>query len=67
TGRRLSIFLNKARRVAEEARKLSYIERYIPHVCIGLQQIVEFPQTERDKIEKILFSTLSKTRVKDAI
>ena len=39
---------DERRREADEAKKRSYIEKYIPQVAIGLQQITEFSDVQRD-------------------
>ncbi len=39
-GRQLGAFVRHRRRVAEEAKKRSYIEQYIPHIADALQQIL---------------------------
>ena len=40
-GRRLGIFLRRRRREADAEKKRSYIEKYIPHIGIALQEILE--------------------------
>ena len=58
TGRRLSVHLSRRRRAAEAQRKRVYIETYLPHLAVGLQQILGFSQREHDRVvrdlEKIL-------------
>ena len=42
-GRRVATYIRKRRREADEAKKRAYIEKYIPQVAIGLQQILGLP------------------------
>ncbi len=62
-GRRLSVFLNKRRRDMEAARKRSYIELYIPHLALGLKDILGFSDTEKARVERELKNMLEKTHV----
>ena len=39
-GRRVATHIRKRRRAADEAKKRAYIEKYIPQVAVGLQQIL---------------------------
>jgi DNA topoisomerase-6 subunit B len=61
-GRRLSVFLSKRRRAIEEERKKSYITKYIPHIGIGLREILGFPEKEEQKVVKQLTNILEKSR-----
>ncbi len=61
-GRKLRIFRNKQQRSKEESRKRKYIERYIPHIGQALQNILEFPDAERERLTEQLTRTLEKTR-----
>ncbi len=61
-GRRLSIHLNRRRREADELKKRSYIEKYIPHVAIALQEILGFDDKERDRTVSTLTDVLEKSR-----
>ncbi len=62
-GRRLSVFLNKRRRDLEAARKRSYIELYIPHLALGLKDILSLGDKEEDRIVKDLKKMLEKTHL----
>jgi len=57
-GRRLGMFLRKRRREADEEKKRSYIEKYIPHIGDALQEILGMTDAKRnrtvDKLKKIL-------------
>jgi DNA topoisomerase-6 subunit B len=59
-GRRLQQFLRKRRRAAEAERKKGYIEKYIPHIAIGLREILGFTQAEEKRTVKRLKSILEK-------
>jgi len=61
-GRRVASHIRKRRREADEAKKRAYIEKYIPQVAIGLQQILEFPDTERDRVVENLTEVLERSR-----
>jgi len=53
-GRKLGIFLRRRKREAEALRKRSYIEKYLPHIGIGLREVLGFSQAEQDRtIEKL--------------
>jgi DNA topoisomerase-6 subunit B len=59
-GRRLAQFLRRRRRAAEAERKKSYIEKYIPHIAIGLREILGFTQAEEKRTVKRLKGILEK-------
>lgn len=59
-GRRLSTYLSQRRRAAEADRKRSYIEKYIPHLSLGLQEILNFDEKEKQRLEEQLTSKLEK-------
>jgi DNA topoisomerase-6 subunit B len=61
-GRRLSIHINRRRREADEEKKRSYIQKYIPHVAIALQQILSFSDQERDATIATLTGVLERSR-----
>jgi DNA topoisomerase-6 subunit B len=53
-GRRLSAHIRAHRRAAEEQKKRSYIEKYIPHIGIALREILGFPaQTEAELLANL--------------
>ena len=62
-GRRLSVFLNKRRRDLEAARKRNYIELYIPHLALGLKNILDLSDKEESKIVTDLKKMLEKTHL----
>lgn len=55
-GRRLSVFLHKRSRLAEAERKRNYMVLYIPHLALGLKNILDL----NDKQEKDIVSNLNK-------
>jgi DNA topoisomerase-6 subunit B len=61
-GRRVGVHINKQRKAAEEHRKRSHIEMYLPHIGIALQEILKLTDRERDKTCKNLKVILEKTR-----
>ena len=61
-GRRLGMFVNKKRRIGEEFKKRSYIEKYIPHVADALSKIVGLPEARKKEIEEKLAEILEHTR-----
>ena len=42
--------------------KRAYIEKYIPQVAVGLQQILGFPDKDRDKVIANLTDVLERSR-----
>jgi len=61
-GRRLSRYIRKGAREREEEKKRSYIEQYIPHIGIALQEILGFGEREEQKIVTKLKDTLERSR-----
>jgi DNA topoisomerase-6 subunit B len=61
-GRKLSAHIRRQRREADEAKKRSYIEKYIPHVAIALQEILGFDDREKDRTIHTLTDVLERTR-----
>jgi DNA topoisomerase-6 subunit B len=61
-GRRLAVHISKRRRVAEEQKKRSYIQKYIPQIGIALQEILGFSDKQRDKTVATLTDILEKSR-----
>jgi DNA topoisomerase-6 subunit B len=61
-GRRLARFVRKGIRADEEAKKRSYIEQYIPHIGIALQEILGFSDREEKAVVDRLKITLEKSR-----
>lgn len=63
-GRQLGSYINKKKRVKDELKKRSYIEKYIPHVADALQELLAFPDSEKDQLNGILKEVLEMKRGK---
>ena len=61
-GRRLGAFVRHRRRVADEEKKRSYIEKYIPHIGDALQQILGLSDAKRNRTIEDLKSILEHSR-----
>jgi DNA topoisomerase-6 subunit B len=61
-GRKLGIYIRRGLREADEEKKRSYIEKYIPHIGIALQEILNISDKERDKVCATLKTTLERSR-----
>lgn len=49
-GRRLATFLHHERRVRDEFDKRTHLEKYLPHIGVALQQILELSDDERERM-----------------
>jgi DNA topoisomerase VI subunit B len=61
-GRKLSMYVNKKRRIGDEAKKRGYIEKYIPHVADALIEITGMASSKKKEIEDNLYEILEHTR-----
>ncbi|MFP4057838.1 MAG: DNA topoisomerase VI subunit B [Candidatus Brocadiia bacterium] len=61
-GRRMGAHVKRRRREAEAARKRSYIEKYIPHIGIGLREILGFGEREENQVVENLTDMLQRSR-----
>jgi len=61
-GRKLGAYIRKGKRLKREFDKREYIEKYIPHIGIALQEIMGLTNTERDKTVDTLEDVLHKSR-----
>jgi len=61
-GRKLGIYIRRGVREADEEKKRSYIEKYIPHIGIALQEILSISDKERDKVCATLKDVLERSR-----
>jgi DNA topoisomerase-6 subunit B len=61
-GRRLGAFVRRRRREADEHKKRSYIEQYIPHIGDALQQILGLSAAKRDRAVDHLKRILERSR-----
>jgi DNA topoisomerase-6 subunit B len=62
-GRRLSVYLSRRRRELEAQRKRDYIQLYIPHLALGLKQILDFGDKEETKVINKLKAMLERTHL----
>ncbi len=62
-GRRLGSFLRHRRRLAEDAKRQSYIQSYIPHIGIALKEILGLTKAEEEKVVSVLTDTLERSRL----
>ncbi|MEN8159442.1 MAG: DNA topoisomerase VI subunit B [Myxococcota bacterium] len=61
-GRQVATHIRKRKREADEAQKRAFITKYIPQVAIGLQEILEFSNVQRDDVVRKLTDVLEKSR-----
>ena len=61
-GRKVATYIRKRKRAGDEAKKRAYIEKYIPQVAVGLQQILGLSDVARDKVVKSLTDVLERSR-----
>jgi DNA topoisomerase-6 subunit B len=61
-GRRLGAYIRRGARERDEAKKRSYIEKYIPHIGIALQEILGISESEEKKVVDTLVDTLERSR-----
>jgi DNA topoisomerase-6 subunit B len=62
TGRRLEAFVRRGAREDEARRKKDYIKSYLPHIGIGLREILGFKETDQKKVLGLLTAILDKER-----
>ena len=61
-GRKLGTHIRKGKRLKREYEKREYIEKYIPHIGIALQEILDLSDKERNKTVTTLEDVLHKSR-----
>ena len=61
-GRKLGTYVRKGKRLKREYEKRSYIEKYIPHIGIALQEILDLSDKKRDQTVTTLEDVLHKSR-----
>jgi DNA topoisomerase-6 subunit B len=61
-GRRLSVYLSRRQRQAEADRKRSYITKYIPHLALGLQEILGLDAEGKEDLEGRLVRMLERSK-----
>ena len=59
-GRKLKIFLSHRKKEAEAQRKHDYIRTYIPHIGIGLRELIGFSEREEKKLVEKLTGLLER-------
>ena len=61
-GRKLKIYLSHRRRETDEQRKHDYITTYIPHIGIGLRELLGFSEKEEQNVVQTLTGLLERHR-----
>ncbi len=61
-GRRLSAYIKRYKKVQEEHKKRSYIEKYIPHIGEALQHILKLKDKQKEKAISKLKEILQRSR-----
>jgi len=61
-GRKLGTHIKKGKRLQREFEKRSHIEKYIPHIGIALQEILDLSDRRRDETVATLEDVLHKSR-----
>jgi len=61
-GRKLGTHIRKGKRLKREYEKREYIEMYIPHIGIALQEILDLSDKEKNKTVSTLEDVLHKSR-----
>jgi DNA topoisomerase-6 subunit B len=61
-GRKLGIYIRKGKRLKREFEKREYIEKYIPHIGIALQEILDLSEKDKEKTVDTLEEILHKSR-----
>jgi len=62
-GRRVAVNISRRKREAEADRKKGYIEKYIPHLAMGLKDILTLTDKDENKIVGDLKKMLEKTHL----
>ncbi|MBR9676829.1 DNA topoisomerase VI subunit B [Candidatus Woesearchaeota archaeon] len=63
-GRKLASYVNKKKRVNEETKKRSYLEKYVPHIGIALKELLALSDQEESRINNTLRDMLEDIRGK---
>jgi DNA topoisomerase-6 subunit B len=61
-GRQLKIYLSRRRREIDAQRKHDYISTYLPHIGIGLRELLGFSEKEQHKVVETLTGLLERHR-----
>jgi DNA topoisomerase-6 subunit B len=59
-GRKLKVYLSKKRKEAAAERKKEYIKTYLPHIGIGLRELLGFSEKEEQKVVDTLTGLLER-------
>ncbi|NCC51962.1 MAG: DNA topoisomerase VI subunit B [Spartobacteria bacterium] len=62
-GRQLSVYLKRRTRLAEAERKKSYIIQYIPHMALGLKEMLELNDRQEQAVIDKLQDMLERTHL----
>jgi DNA topoisomerase-6 subunit B len=62
-GRQVSVFLSRKRRREEADRKRNYMELYVPHLALGLKEVLRLDDRQENAIIKRLRKMLEKTHL----
>jgi len=62
-GRRLAVYLRRRRRQEEAKRKRSYMALYVPHLALGLKEILGLSERQEKTVVRNLNRILEKTRL----
>ncbi len=62
-GRRLSVYLKRKHRQAEVERKRDYMLTYIPHLALGLKEVLDLNDKQESKVVDNLHSLLERTHL----
>lgn len=61
-GRHLGMFIRKRKKLEHEAKKKSYIEKYLPHIGIALKDILKLDEKNEQKIGVLLKQMMEKSK-----
>jgi DNA topoisomerase-6 subunit B len=65
-GRKLGVHIKHNRKAADEAKKKSYIDKFIPHIGIALREILALDAPGEQRVVTTLRETLERSRDKTA-
>jgi len=61
-GRKLAVFLRRRRKAVESERKKAYIQKYIPHIAIALQEMLDLSERQEKTLVNQLTDLLERSR-----
>lgn len=65
-GRRLGVHIRHRRRAADESKKRSYIDKFIPHIGVALKEILALSDKQEGLVVATLRETLERSREHNA-